>query len=501
MKYMRFKTILLVLLLVVLAACNSDSSSGTPSLNQVTNEANSQQSSVNSGPSNPDAAEKTPLEIDLSPTAITSVSPTLPIPLPGLHIHNFNSAKQVSLGDESGAGWTRYDGFNWDAIEPERKEPPEYLWSNVDEVALLNAAEGGYEIFGIILFTPYWAQKYPGIACGPIAEKEFDRFAQFMNALVNRYSKPPYNVKYWEIGNEPDVDYKLVPPDSGFGCWGEDADPYFGGGYYGEMLKIVYPAIKSADPEAQVVVGGLLLNCDPVNTPEGMDCKSSTFIEGILNVGGGDYFDGISFHAYDYFFGDGAYGNVNWNSSSDTTGPVVTVKANYLKGLLVEYGYTSKYLFNTEVAVLCGSSGKEPFCLEDNYNQTKSNYVASSNVAASAAGLNANIWYSLTGWRASGLVEGAELTPLPAYDAYRFNADLLKDAQYIRKLEDYEGVAGYEFERDGETLWVLWSLDAGDHRITLSENPSAVYDVYGTPLAFGNSLLVTLSPVYVIWSR
>jgi hypothetical protein len=39
----------------------------------------------------------------------------------------------------------------------------------------------------------------------------------------------------------------------------------FGGEYYGNMLKIVYPAIKSADPQAQVLVGGLLLDCDPVN--------------------------------------------------------------------------------------------------------------------------------------------------------------------------------------------------------------------------------------------
>ena len=88
-----------------------------------------------------------------------------------------------------------------------------------------------------ILFTPAWAQKYPGVACGPISEDALDDFAEFMAALVSRYSQPPYNVRYWEIGNEPDIDRTLVDSQSIYGCWGEKDDPYYGGKYYGEMLK------------------------------------------------------------------------------------------------------------------------------------------------------------------------------------------------------------------------------------------------------------------------
>ena len=51
---------------------------------------------------------------------------------------------------------------------------------------------------------------------------------------------------HWELGNEPDVDPDLVPPDSIFGCWGEISDrEYYGGKEYGNMLKLVYPAINS----------------------------------------------------------------------------------------------------------------------------------------------------------------------------------------------------------------------------------------------------------------
>ena len=153
------------------------------------------------------------------------------------------------------------------------------------------------------------------------------------------------------------------------------------------------------------------------------------------------------------------------------------------------------------MAILCGSDGRDPICQADDFNQTKSNYVASANAAASAGGLRANIWYSLTGWRASGLVQTPSLQPLPAYDAFRFNADQLQNAVYVRDLDEYDGVVGYEFERDGDVMWILWSLDGDDHVIQFPQNPSAVYDVYGLPLAFGNSLRITLSPAYVIWDH
>ena len=76
-----------------------------------------------------------------------------------------------------------------------------------------------------------------------------------MSQAVQRYSQPPYNVKYWQIWNEPDVDYRFVPPTSNYGCLADPTDPYYGGGYYAEMLKAIYGPIKQADPQSQVVIG------------------------------------------------------------------------------------------------------------------------------------------------------------------------------------------------------------------------------------------------------
>ena len=162
-----------------------------------------------------------------------------------------------------------------------------------------------------------------------------------MEEAVTRYSKPPYNVKYWELGNEPDVDPANMPPNAVYGCWGNINDPYYGGGYYAELLKAIYPRIKVADPDAQVLIGGLLLDCDPTNPPidanTGLprNCTPSRFLEGILLNGGGEFFDSVSFHAYDYYGSNlGEYSNANWHSSWNTTGPVLTAKVNYLRKLL-----------------------------------------------------------------------------------------------------------------------------------------------------------------------
>jgi len=333
-------------------------------------------------------------------------------------------------------------------------------------------------------------------------QEYFDEFATFVRDVVTRYSVSPYNVKYWEIWNEPDIDPSLVPGDSGFGCWGDQKDPYYGGGYYATMLKFVYPQIKAADPQAQVLVGGLVLDCDPINPPAGKDCKPAKFLEGILRNNGGPYFDGVSFHAYDYYLGTlGQYSNANWHSAWNTTGPVLEAKVAYLRRLLGQYGQSDKFLMNTETALLCGTSGEEPPCQTKDLANTKAYYLAQSYASALAANLHANLWYSLLGWRASGLLNPGNLAPLPAFDAYRFAAQELRGTRFVRQLQEYPGVRGYEFERDGQRLWILWSLDGAVHSLAFPTAPQAVIDVFGNPLKVGSSLLVTVMPSYVEWKE
>jgi hypothetical protein len=302
-------------------------------------------------------------------------------------------------------------------------------------------------------------------------------------------------VEYWEIWNEPDVDPSLIPPGNEWmGCWGELDDPYYGGEYYAELLKVIYPAIKAANPEAQVLVGGLLLDCDPVNVPEHKpDCNPSKFLEGILVNGGGDYFDGVSFHAYDANHSWlGGYYNSNWHSEADTTGPVLLAKVAYLKELLERYEVYGKDLINTEAAVLC-LYGEMSVC-----EMTKAYYVVHSYVSAYSVGLKANLWYF---WmeRQAGLFE-VDLTPLPSYDTYSFAQKQLTNATYVDEVKDFlPSVRCYEFTRGEDRFWVIWSLDGEGHVIPLPVTPTAIFDAFGNSLSPSDSIEVEVMPLYIEW--
>lgn len=208
----------------------------------------------------------------------------------GAQIVNLGNPSVVTLAKDSGIYWARIDAFDWSKIEPLNTSPAAYKWNVVDEDSLSAANENDINVIAIIRKTPSWAQKIPPHVCGPIKQSAFSDYANFIKDLVKRYSAPPYNIKYWELGNEPDVDPSLVSPTSVFGCWGDKNEKYYGGEYYAEMLKVIYPAIKAVDPAAKVLIGGLLLDCDPTHPPEGRDCKPAKFLEGIIRNGGGGIF-------------------------------------------------------------------------------------------------------------------------------------------------------------------------------------------------------------------
>jgi hypothetical protein len=442
----------------------------------------------------------TPLNSDVLPIASPPPSPSIPqVPFMGVQISGLSDFNQVS---DLGTYWIRRNALIWHQVEPEEGMRN---WEALEglEMEMITASEHGQEVILIVRGTPNWAQRVPGYFCGPIFPEKLSAFAAFMADAVARYSVPPYNVNYWELGNEPDVAPELVGPHRPFGCWGDLEDEYYGGRYYAEMLKAVVPAMKAADPQAQVLVGGLLLDCDPINPPETSpgsaefrDCTPSRFLEGILENGGGDYFDGVSFHGYDYYLGSyGQYFHPGWHSSWDTTGPISDSKAQYIRKLLDQYGSTDKYLMNTENALICGSTGKEDPCLTEDYELTKANYLAQSYAQALANNLKVNIWYSVRGWRGSGLVKDDQITP--AYAAYQFASGKLEGVAFVRQIQAYPDVIGYEYLDDDKLTWVLWSRDGDSHPIDLPRPPLAIYDVFGDPLEVSQEVVVTLAPVYI----
>lgn len=389
------------------------------------------------------------------------------------------------------ANWVRQGGVLWSEVEP---TPGAREWSRIAgvEAEIQVLAAQGLTTVAVVQSTPAWAQQVPGHTCAAIKPEALDAFASFMRDLVARYSAAPYNIKYWEIWNEEDVTPAQVDPTSGFGCWGDATDPYFGGGAYAEMLKRVYPAIKQANPSAQVLLGGLLLNCDADHPLAGRDCAESRFLEGILRNGGGAAFDIVSYHGYAFWSGK----NEDWdmNPAWQLRGGVVLGKLQLIRETLARY-QVDKPIMLSEAGLLCYQSN--PQC-GPRFFSAQASYLPRVYARAWANRLLGAIWFTLEGpgWEKSGLLDENQ-QPRPAYLALSFMAGLLQGASYDGPRSS-GAIEGYAFRKGTTRYELYWTNDDASARMAWPAGTVAAYDLYGQPLpVVGADLEVNFNPIFI----
>lgn len=415
----------------------------------------------------------------------------------GAYLSQTNDLKGIAQISAANLGWTRID-LSWKEIEPSYGNIDWTRAANFD-FRIAKAANAGLKPIVIFADTPAWALK-PGFSCGPIQQNYFAEYARFVAQAVKRYSDSPYGAFFYEFYNEPDAPGFL-------GCWGDTSDPlYFGGGYYGQMLKSVYPAVKAVNPQIQVLVGGLLLTCDPTNPPNDAnnpgskaDCTPSRFLEGILANGAGGAFDGVAYHSYDYYAGNYDYNNPNWNASRTTTGPASLVKAAYLRKVLQSYNLANKPLYNTEFALFHGPENSQ---LSDPLLEpTKSYYVVESMAGFLAEKNQTAIWHETFGNRNNSLLED-DLSPKPVYTAYAFVNKLLANAVWSQKVTNNPSFVIHEFNKLGKKIWIVWTVDNQSRILTLPANTFSVdrIDATGNPVAdtlLGTSITLDFAPAII----
>ncbi len=141
-------------------------------------------------------------------------------------------------------------------------------------------------------------------------QEGYKQFAQFMKMLASRYKY----VKHWQLWNEMDSAFtdlfgapNKIPMKERGKC-------------YAEMLKLAYPVIKQANPEALVLTGGVV--------------NWTQFPQGIYEAGGKDFFDIMCIHTYGI--------PLPWS---------FVLRGNTLRDIMDAYGDTMKPLWNTEYGV------------------------------------------------------------------------------------------------------------------------------------------------------
>lgn len=183
--------------------------------------------------------------------------------------------------------------INWSEIEPTDVAPSAYDLAATD-ARLAAYAAAGFDVVVSIVDYPAWATVY---RCGfAVRDGQEAAWREFVGAVADRYSRPPYSVVAWEIGNEVDGETMIDASDwqrseawgrgeptvPHGGCWGDRPEAYVA------FLRVAAEAIDAAAPRAMVTLGNLAL----VDVPG----FHADFLERFLAAGGGDLVDYVGFH-------------------------------------------------------------------------------------------------------------------------------------------------------------------------------------------------------------
>nr|WP_290668108.1 cellulase family glycosylhydrolase [Ardenticatena sp.] len=398
----------------------------------------------------------------------------------------------------------RYNNLRWDHIEATRGTYDETFLASLDEDLRSLASVPGMQTTVVIFGTPLWAQAYPYAYCGPIRDDALDDFARFVRDMVNRYKGAPYHINSWEIWNEPDGPTNVDPSSQSveWGCFGDytKTEPYFGAERYVKVLKTAYSAIKSADPDAEVVLGGLLLGCNPVEQlpPNDPWCpEAGTFFEGILAYGGGAFFDTLAYHAYTTWDGTNTDWDLNqpvWQSFGGST----LGKLAFLQETMAAYNVRGKRIIMNEGSLLCDET--QTNCLTPEREQAQAVYAVRLYTRAWAHGIDAVYWYTLNGagWRYGGLLPSN--TPTQAYLAIQQMSQQLYEGAFVADLS-VAPVEAYRFRTaEGSFVDIVWRTEDGAPvEWPLPANTVQVLDMLGTPLTpSGDRIEVSFTPLYII---
>ena len=170
---------------------------------------------------------------------------------------------------ELGAGLVRVY-FYWSQVEP---EPGRWSFDAVD--ALLDQLGGSEEVWVTVCSSSPWATRQATGFLPPSPAKDPEAYRRFVDRLVRHCAG---RVRYWQCDNEP----------SNVGLlWAGTAAEYVA------QLREFHQAVKTADPDAVVVLGGAPYAL-PASAPDSPDRQ---FFDVLLRDGR-DFFDLFDLHLY-----------------------------------------------------------------------------------------------------------------------------------------------------------------------------------------------------------
>ncbi len=171
----------------------------------------------------------------------------------------------------AGAKAARGD-FRWVDIQPREGE---WQWEKFDRWAK-GLADVNVEVQGLLAYSTPWSTTSEDPKKWRQAPPQPKPWAEYVRRTVERYRD---YTRYWEVWNEPDMSLHF---------WTGTPDEYI------DLLKLSYPIIKDADPDALVMTGGFA-----TLSPHGQRRYPDIMAYTVLNAA--DYFDVLAFHQHGFF--------------------------------------------------------------------------------------------------------------------------------------------------------------------------------------------------------
>lgn len=398
----------------------------------------------------------------------------------------------LNAATDLGVRWSREE-MSWANLEPHEKGV--YNWGAYDPW-INELVKHDIDVIGTIQTTPSWAS---GVSNNGPADwywyvpRNVQDFVDFAGAAAAHYKG---KIDVWEIWNEPDVEIT-------FKCDGCDRVKV-----YAEMLAGSYAAIKQANPEATVLIGGLSIH-DRNNA--GM-----AFLDAVVAASGGKLnFDVLSIHPY------------MPDRHPESTDPK-TVVQNFPYRLdmsyrwLQEHGAPNKEIWVTENGYsTCNPCGNLGVSEEEQARRLVRLYA----LAMSAPNVTHFAYFQIKDkfnhapgdlWGNMAIMRN-DMSEKPAYVAYRVMAQTLEGATFTGQGPLMRAVQNrwqpqfdryhYRFTKSGKNISVIWKLGEPETAIMLLAQPNVeVVSSQGEKLdvqvhSGTITLRISEDPIYVVESN
>jgi hypothetical protein len=351
--------------------------------------------------------------------------------------------------------------------------------------------------------APPWAA---GRERGPLYPGKDAAYANFLRRLIVRWSPSPYSVKHWELWPEPDFGndvptYIPEPTRTAYAsrrAWGHH------GAQFAQMLRTTYPVIKTADPNATVILGALGFDYFRNDSNPGYNAGGTfvyRFLDDVLANGGGDYFDWLGFNSYSSF-------GYSWEVNNPNTGRDIVAKASHMRTVMARRG-VSKPLIAMEGGIwsCCGASGAgahvyaKPNGEVGDYvpdEQAQAGYLAQVYARGIAADIKGIFWYLVQDFQPPDVMTDPDghrgwyrldLSPKPAVRAFQLVSSRLREASFTGVYTPARVVFGeveaYTFTRtNGTAVVMMWTPFGPAEKSTVEvvATSTVIFDALGNPV-------------------